>query len=110
MKSFNAVHGSWEQQVKEHDVELEKELRALPDMAGKSGQELGAAYQRLQEDIEGIKPLKTKLPSHQGQLDDLRQERRNRLAELSDLLGRAYRCFDPGRESHDSKSKGQAEN
>ncbi|MEH6412467.1 TrlF family AAA-like ATPase [Pseudomonas sp. CGJS7] len=85
VQSFDAAHRNWEQLVKGHDTELEKELRALPDMAGKSGQEIGAAYQRLQQDIEGIKPLKTKLPTHQGQLDDLRQERRNLLAELSDL-------------------------
>lgn len=54
-------------------------------MAGKTGQEIGAAYQRVQEDIERIKPLSAKLPNHQLQLDELEQQRRNVLAELSDL-------------------------
>jgi ABC-type lipoprotein export system ATPase subunit len=85
VQTFNAQHDAWEQQVKQHDAELEKELRALPDAAGKTGQAIGAAYQRVQEEIERIKPLNTKLPTHQAQLEELEQERRNVLAELSDL-------------------------
>jgi len=54
-------------------------------MSGKSGQEVGTAYQRLQQEIERIKPLKSRVAN----LDKLRtsqeQERRNLLAELSDL-------------------------
>ncbi|GAC1038731.1 AAA family ATPase [Pseudomonas sp. No.117] len=82
---FNTQHDAWEQQIKEHDTELEKELRALPDAAGKTGQEIGVAYQRIQEEIERIKPLNSKLPGHQTRLDELQQERRTVLAELSDL-------------------------
>ena len=85
VQTFNVQHGVWEQQIKEHDGELERELRTLPAMAGKTGQEIGAAYQRVQEDIERIKPLSAKLPNHQLQLDELEQQRRNVLAELSDL-------------------------
>ena len=85
VQTFNAQHSTWEQQIKQHDGELEKELRALPDMAGKTGQEIGAAYQRVQEDIEKIKPLNAKLPNYQAQLEELEQQRRNVLAELSDL-------------------------
>lgn len=85
VQTFHAQHGAWEQQIKQHDGELEKELRALPDMAGKTGQEIGAAYQRVQEDIEKIKPLNAKLPNYQAQLEELEQQRRNVLAELSDL-------------------------
>lgn len=84
-QTFDAQHDAWEQQVRQHDAELEKELRALPDAAGKTGQAIGAAYQRVQEEIERIKPLNTKLPNHQAQLEELEQERRNVLAELSDL-------------------------
>ena len=85
VQTFNAQHDAWEQQVRQHDAELEKELRALPDAAGKTGQAIGAAYQRVQEEIERIKPLNTKLPTHHAQLEELEQERRNVLAELSDL-------------------------
>ncbi len=82
---FSTEHDAWLLAVQQHDKELEKELRTLPDTAGKSGQEIGAAYQKLQEDIEGIRPLEAKLPGHQQQHDTLEQERRNILAELSDL-------------------------
>ncbi len=58
---------------------------SLPDAAGKTGQEIGVAYQRIQEEIERIKPLNSKLPAYQTRLDELQQERRNVLAELSDL-------------------------
>lgn len=75
----------WEQSLQQGEAELEKALRSLPTMSGKSGQEVGTAYQRLQQEIERIKPLKSRVAN----LDKLRtsqeQERRNLLAELSDL-------------------------
>lgn len=82
---FTGEHDAWLIAVQKHDQELEKELRTLPDTAGKSGQEIGAAYQKLQRDIESIRPLEAKLPNHQQQRETLEQERRNILAELSDL-------------------------
>ncbi|GAA0291604.1 AAA family ATPase [Pseudomonas rhodesiae] len=82
---FTIEHDAWLLAVQEHDRDLEKELRKLPDTAGKSGQEIGAAYQILQGDIERIRPLGAKLPGHQKQRERLEQERRNILAELSDL-------------------------
>ncbi|MDB5995093.1 MAG: hypothetical protein JWP42_2229 [Pseudomonas sp.] len=90
---FITGHDAWKLAVQAHDSELEKELRALPDMAGKSGQEIGAAYQRLQDEIERIRPLEAKLPTHEAQLETLDQERRNVLAELSDLRGLRIRAL-----------------
>lgn len=75
------------QAIEEHETELEKALRTLPSAAGKSGQEVGAAYRRLMVDIERIKPIKAKLSIHESQCGTLKQERLNRLAELSDLRG-----------------------
>ncbi len=75
----------WQQAMQSHEAELEKALRSLPAMAGKSGQEVGTAYQRLMEDIERIKPKKSQLSKFETQIDTLRQERRNLLAKLSDL-------------------------
>lgn len=82
---FTIQHGAWQQAIQAHDAELEKALRTLPATAGKSGQEVGVAYQRLIEEIERIKPMKSRATNHESQRDSLRQERRNLLAELSDL-------------------------
>lgn len=79
---------AWQGAIQRHEAELETALRTLPSAAGKSGQEVGAAYQRLMGDIERIKPMKAKLSTHERQGNTLTQERRNLLAELSDLRGR----------------------
>jgi ABC-type lipoprotein export system ATPase subunit len=82
---FTTQHDAWQQAIQTHDVELEKALRTLPATAGKSGQEVGVAYQKLMGEIERIKPMKSRATTHESQRDTLRQERRNLLAELSDL-------------------------
>lgn len=82
---FTTQHDAWQQAIQAHDVELEQALRTLPATAGKSGQEVGVAYQKLMEEIERIKPMKSRATTHESQRDTLRQERRNLLAELSDL-------------------------
>lgn len=75
----------WQQALQRNELELEKALRSLPAMAGKSGQEVGTAYQRLMQEIERIKPMKSRLSNFESLRDNLRQERRNLLAGLSDL-------------------------
>lgn len=86
-------HEAWKQAIQNHEVELEKALRTLPAMAGKSGQEVGAAYQKLMGDIERIKPMKLRLMLQEGQGEVLKQERRNLLAELSDLRGQRIQAL-----------------
>lgn len=90
---LNVQQDAWQQAIQGHEVELEKALRTLPSAAGKSGQEVGAAYQRLMGDIERIKPMKAKLSTHEGQGNTLKQERRNLLAELSDLRGQRIQAL-----------------
>lgn len=75
----------WKQALGSGEAELEKALRSLPSMAGKSGQEVGVAYQRLMQDIERIKPLAARIETQEKLLASQRQERRNLLAQLSDL-------------------------
>ncbi|TDV37517.1 AAA domain-containing protein [Pseudomonas helmanticensis] len=82
---FSTEHDAWLLAVQEHDKDLEKELRKLPETAGKSGQEIGVAYQKLQGDIEHIRPLGAKLPLYQKQCETQDLERRSILAELSGL-------------------------
>ncbi|WP_372168530.1 TrlF family AAA-like ATPase [Xanthomonas axonopodis] len=90
---FTTQHNAWRQAIQAHDVELEKALRTLPATAGKSGQEVGVAYQKLMGDIERIKPMKSRATTHKSQRDTLRQERRNLLAELSDLRGQRIQAL-----------------
>ncbi|MBA8083059.1 TrlF family AAA-like ATPase [Klebsiella pneumoniae] len=90
---LNVQQDAWQQAIQGHEGELEKALRTLPSAAGKSGQEVGAAYQRLMGDIERIKPMKAKLSTHEGQGNTLKQERRNLLAELSDLRGQRIQAL-----------------
>lgn len=75
----------WRAAVELGEQGLEKSLRSLPNMAGKSGPEVGAAYQRLLREIEQIRPLTAKAATFEQLIESLRQERANLLAELSDL-------------------------
>ena len=90
---FTTQHGAWQQAIQEHDAELERALRTLPATAGKSGQEVGVAYQKLMGEIERIKPMKSRATTHESQRETLRQERRNLLAELSDLRGQRIQAL-----------------
>lgn len=90
---FTTQHGAWQQAIQGHEAELEKALRTLPATAGKSGQEVGVAYQRLMGEIERIKPMKSRMTTHESQRDTLRQDRRNLLAELSDLRGQRIQAL-----------------
>lgn len=78
----------WKNSLKLGEGALEAALRSLPTLAGKSGQEIGTAYQRLMLDIERIRPLTARSASFGLLLEQQRQERRNLLAELSDVRAR----------------------
>ncbi len=84
-KQLEAQIGLWRSAMSQGEAELEKALRSLPDTAGRSGQEVGTAYQRLLNDIERIRPLETRVTSYEKLLEVQQQERRNLLAELSDI-------------------------
>jgi len=86
-QQFKANYQTWQHAIQRHEGDLEKALRSLPTAAGKSGQEIGTAYQRTMSEIERIKPMKARLSGHTTQRDALQQERRNLLAELSELRG-----------------------
>ncbi|MCH8619045.1 TrlF family AAA-like ATPase [Undibacterium sp. TS12] len=75
----------WQRASDRHQDELVNALRTLPPTAGKSGQEVGVAYQQLLGEIERINPMKSRLSTSEGQRDILLRERSNLLAELFDL-------------------------
>lgn len=85
---------TWKQSLDQDEEELEKALRSLPSTAGKSGQEVGTAYQRLLRDIERIRPLKVNIANYETLLVSQQQERRNLLAELSDLRDQRIRALE----------------
>lgn len=66
---------------------LEAEFAKLPDVAGKRGPEVGRAYQTLLRQIEQIQPKQARLTAARALSASLQQDRRNLLAELSDLRG-----------------------
>lgn len=76
---------AWQHSLQQGEAELETALRSLPDISGKSGQEVGTTYQRLLQEIERIKPLVTRVANFDKLKAAQEQERRNLLAELSDL-------------------------
>ena|GEM_PF-3644120 len=67
---------------------LEAEFAKLPGVAGKRGSEIGRAYQALLREIERIQPKEASLATARKLTEALEQERRNLLAELSDLRSR----------------------
>lgn len=67
------------------ETTLEAEFAKLPDVAGKRGSEIGRAYQTLLREIEQIQPKESGLATARKLSEALEQERRNLLAELSDL-------------------------
>jgi DNA repair ATPase RecN len=75
---------TWKHSLEAGEAELEVAVGALPDMAGKSGREVGTAYKQLTQEIERIKPLDVKLAALAEQRATLEQERAELLAELSE--------------------------
>lgn len=73
--------------VEDTEKALEADFAKLPDVAGKRGPEVGRAYQSLLRDIEKIQPKQARLTTARNLTQSLQQDRRNLLAELSDLRG-----------------------
>lgn len=73
------------QAQKEAEQALEKEFAKLPEVAGKDGKEIGRTYQGLLRRIEEVKPAQTRLETVNDLVENLEQERRNLLGEMSDI-------------------------
>lgn len=75
---------AWQAAQAAAQAEIEAALRSLPSAAGRSGQQIGVEYQKLQQEVERIRPLTTRMATFGQLIESLQQERRNLLAELSD--------------------------
>ena len=74
----------WQAAQAAAQAEIDGALRSLPSAAGRTGQQIGVAYQKLQQEIERIRPLQTRMSTFAQLIETLQQDRRNLLAELSD--------------------------
>lgn len=70
---------------KESEEKLEKEFAKLPMISGKDGKEIGHTYQRLLRRIEEVKPAQARLKTVNDLVENLEQDRRNFISELSDI-------------------------
>lgn len=83
--SLASQTAAWKEALEAGEKELESAVAALPDMAGKSGREVGTAYKRLTQEIERIKPLDARRSALAKLRTTLERDRANLLAELSDF-------------------------
>lgn len=81
---MQAARQAWQSAQGAAQAEMDGALRSLPSAAGRTGQQIGVAYQTLQQEIERIRPLQSRMATFQQLTESLAQERRNLLAELSD--------------------------
>ena len=73
------------QALRSAETELENSFAKMPEVAGKPGKEIGHSYKRLLREIGQIRPLQIHLKGSDSLIDELNQERRNLLGEISDI-------------------------
>ncbi|TAL36123.1 MAG: DNA repair protein [Spirochaetes bacterium] len=82
---FTTLQKACGKDIESNEAEIEKSFKKLPSLEGKSGKEIGIAYQNLLKRIEQIRPFEARLKSQIKALEVIQKERENLLAELSDL-------------------------
>ena len=73
------------QEIKNSEFQLEKDFEKLPSVGGKDGSEIGRNYQQLLREIEQVSPTSEQLILVNSLVNELKQDRRNLLGEISDL-------------------------
>jgi ABC-type lipoprotein export system ATPase subunit len=73
--------------VKLEEDSIQSAFKDLPSLEGHSGKEIGFAYQDLLRRIESIKPMESKQENQKKLVQQIEQERKNLLADLSDVRG-----------------------
>lgn len=80
-KGFQKLH----QDITKDEEEIQEAFKKLPSSEGRSGREIGTAYQELLRGIEKVRPLKTRIETKKNLVRQLKKERGNLLADLSDI-------------------------
>lgn len=91
----------------EGEQDLETTFAALPDLAGRSGREIGTAYKQISQEIERIQPLRAKHATYEQLALSLRTERQNLVAELSDLRSQRSSMFSAAVKKLNKRLKGK---
>jgi ABC-type cobalamin/Fe3+-siderophores transport system ATPase subunit len=86
--SLMAERDAWKKAMAGGEQELDAAVASIPDMAGKSGREVGTAFRQVAQEIERIQPLKAKVSTYDQFLTTLKSERQALIAELSALRSR----------------------
>ena len=82
--ALGAARETWLKAQSAAQSDIDDALRSLPSAAGRTGPQIGAEYQRLQQEIERIRPLSARVTTFAHLTENLQQGRRNLLAQLSD--------------------------
>ncbi|MGO8880613.1 MAG: hypothetical protein ACLQMS_14015, partial [Desulfomonilaceae bacterium] len=73
--------------VKLEEDSIQRAFKDIHSLEGHSGKEIGFAYQDLLRRIESIKPMESKQENQKKLVQQIAQERKNLLADLSDIRG-----------------------
>lgn len=71
--------------IQQEEAILEQTFKELPAFEGKSGREIGVAFQNLLREIERIRPKKILMANRTNVVAELRRQRQSILEELSSL-------------------------
>lgn len=93
--------------IAQQEKELEKIFKDLPAVEGKSGREVGIAYQKLLQDVERIRPKQTKIGNHKKLQSELITERQTILNELSEIRANRSARFERSLSKLNRKLKGK---
>jgi ABC-type lipoprotein export system ATPase subunit len=91
--NINKNKENWKEEVTKIREELNKSLQDLPEMAGKSGREIGTEYQHLQNNIEQISSLKTLVDNKKKLADELKRKRNKLLVELRETRDESFKSL-----------------
>lgn len=83
--AIEPLRGAWLAELAKSEREVEATLAQLPEVAGKSGREVGTAFKALTQEIERVRPLEARVTTLASLRDTLAGERQALLAELSDV-------------------------
>jgi len=83
--SITAINAELNQLLQQEESALEKTFKELPAFEGKSGNEIGIVYQNLLREIERVRPQQTLIQNRRQIVDELNQQRKAMLDDLSSL-------------------------
>ena len=86
----NETENSWKDKKSKIEAEVDQALKALPDFAGKPGQEVGRQFVQIQKQIESILPMQKNQERYLKLIQELEAKRRELLFEWSEAHNKQY--------------------